>query len=84
MTQQGWAFQCTQLFKGLKDAGRPHYLRQDPDLLKEYEDWREYVSHIEHESCVMSGFVSANIKAYCTYVPPWDHPVSFSFSLDSA
>ena len=36
MTQNGWAFQCTQLFKGLTDEGHP-----------QYEDWREYVSHIE-------------------------------------
>ena len=48
MTQHMWTFQCAQLFKGLKDEGRPRYLRPDADLLKEYEDWREYVSHIEH------------------------------------
>ena len=48
MTQHGWAVQCAQLLKGLKDEGRPNYLRPDADLLKEYEDWREYVSHMEH------------------------------------
>ena len=47
MTQQWWAFRCTQLFKGLKDEGRPPYLRPDADLFEEYEDWREYVTHIE-------------------------------------
>ena len=46
MTQLGWTFQSAQLFKGLKDKGRPHYLRPDADLLKEYEDWREYVTYI--------------------------------------
>ena len=45
------------------DEGRPHYLRPAAGLLKEYKDWREYVTHIEQLYALRTNGVRATHSA---------------------
>ena len=36
------------MFQALRDDGHPHFHKPDILSIKEYEDWMQHASHIEH------------------------------------
>ena len=66
---QGWVFCCEQVYKGLRDDGRPHFLRPDVELLKEHTEWKEYAAHIDQlyairiKGCTGHSFRQACVRA---------------------